>query len=141
MRLYPRQGQTSIDHPEYGHFDANTDGSFDLPEDAAEQLRRFHVGGQPLWETDIERQNRLYHEELERRRDPATLMDAVQQLVNAAQAVPAPAAVPAPPAQATPKAEPVAKAEKPAEPAKTEKTQTPPPGKATRGRRAASGGG
>lgn len=95
MRLYSRAGATSLDDPEYGHFDAGADGGFDLPEELGERLHRFHVGKEPLWETDIERQHRLMQEELERRKDPATLLDAVQQLVAAAKAVtPEPAPVP-----------------------------------------------
>jgi hypothetical protein len=84
MRLYTRTGATSIDDPEYGHFDADDSGAFDLPEDMAERLRRFHHGARPSWETDIERQYRLAYEELERRKDPATLLAAVEQLVQAA---------------------------------------------------------
>ena len=96
MRLYPRADQTTIDDPEWGHFDAGPDGAFDLPEELAEQLRRFHVNKQPLWETDIERQNRLAAEELERRRDPMTLLAAVEQLVAAAATVqPEPSPTPA----------------------------------------------
>jgi hypothetical protein len=86
MRLYSRTGATAVDTPE-GHFDAGEDGAFDLPETVARQMHSFHVNGEPLWETDIERQHRLIAEEMERRKDPATLLDAVQQLVQAAQAV------------------------------------------------------
>lgn len=97
MRLYSRTGATALDDPDYGHFDAGPNGEFDLPEDFAERLRRFHVGRQPLWETDIERQHRLINEELERRKDPATLLAAVEQLVSAAKATTAePAAEPSP---------------------------------------------
>lgn len=84
MRLYTRTGATALDDPEHGHFDADEQGAFLLPEDLAERLRRFHVGGKPAWETDVERQRRLIHEEMERRKDPATLLDAVEQLVKAA---------------------------------------------------------
>lgn len=87
MRLYTRTGATALDDSEFGHFDANDDGGFDFPDPLSDKLHRFHAGGQPMWETDIERQQRLIAEELERRRDPATLMEAVQQLVNAAKAV------------------------------------------------------
>jgi hypothetical protein len=91
MRLYSRTGATALDDPEYGHFDADLDGGFDFPDDLSDLLHRFHLRGKAVWETDIERQSRLMEEELERRRDPATLMDAVQQLVNAARGVtPAP---------------------------------------------------
>lgn len=87
MRLYTRTGASALDDPEYGHFDADENGGFDFPDDLSDRLHRFHAGGRPLWETDVERQNRLMAEELERRRDPATLMEAVQQLVNAAKTV------------------------------------------------------
>jgi hypothetical protein len=86
MRLYTRTGATALDHPVFGHFDADESGGFDFPNELSDQLHGFAVGGRPLWETDIERQNRLISEEMERRRDPATLMEAVQQLVNAAKA-------------------------------------------------------
>jgi len=87
MRLYTRTGATALDDPEYGHFDADEQGGFDVPEEFGERLRRFHAGKQPLWETDIERQNRLMQEELDRRQDPATLLSAVEQLVAAARSV------------------------------------------------------
>jgi hypothetical protein len=86
MRLYTRTGATALDDPEYGHFDADEQGSFILPEDLAERLHGFHVGGQPMWETDLERQRRLIAEEMERRKDPATLLSAVEQIMQAAQA-------------------------------------------------------
>lgn len=86
MRLYSRTGATALDDPEYGHFDADDQGAFDFPDDLSDRLHRFHTAGKPAWETDVERQARLIQEEMERRRDPATLMAAVQQLVEAAQA-------------------------------------------------------
>lgn len=93
MRLYSRTGATALDDPEYGHFDAGPSGGFDLPDDLSDRLHGFHVAGQPMWETDVERQHRLINEELERRKDPATLLAAVEQLVNAAKssASPSPA--------------------------------------------------
>jgi hypothetical protein len=86
MRLYTRTGATALDHPVFGHFDANSDGGFDFPNELSDQLHGFAVGGRPLWETDVERQNRLIGEELERRKDPATLLGVVEQLMRAAQA-------------------------------------------------------
>ncbi|MFJ9771231.1 hypothetical protein ACIRVF_08300 [Kitasatospora sp. NPDC101157] len=83
MRLYSRTGATALDDPRHGRIEADPDhGGFDLPEELAEELRGF-----PAWETDVERQQRLVIEEIERRKDPATLLDAVQQLVRAAQTV------------------------------------------------------
>lgn len=113
MRLYSRTGATTLDDPEYGHFDVNAEGGFDLPEDLGERLRRFHVDKQPLWETDIERQERLLAEEMERRRDPATLQALVEQLLRG-QSTPVQAPAPAPAAKSTSKAR---KAASPAPPA------------------------
>jgi hypothetical protein len=94
MRLYTRTGATALDDPEFGHFDADEQGGFDFPDPLSDRLHAFHWRGKPMWETDIERQQRLMSEEMERRRDPASLYEAVAQLMNAAKAV-APAA-PAP---------------------------------------------
>lgn len=92
MRLYTRTGATALDDPEYGHFDADDQGAFDFPDDVSDRLRRFHVAGQLAWEDDIERQNRLISEEMERRKDPATLLEAVEQIMRAAQATTEPVA-------------------------------------------------
>lgn len=86
MRLYSRTGATALDDPEFGHFDAGPDGSFDFPDDLSDRLHGFHVAGRPAWETDVERQHRLIAEELERRKDPASLLSAVEQLLAAAKA-------------------------------------------------------
>lgn len=86
MRLYSRTGQTVLNDPEYGTFEPGPDGGFDLPEDLAERQRRFHVDKQPLWETDIGRQERLIAEEMERRKDPLTMLKLMEQMVAATQA-------------------------------------------------------
>lgn len=87
MRLFTRTGATALDDPEYGHFDADEQGGFDFPDDLSDRLHKFAFRGRPAWETDVERQHRMISEELERRKDPATLLDAVQQLVAAARSV------------------------------------------------------
>jgi hypothetical protein len=79
-------GVTALDDPEYGTFQADENGGFDFPDDVSDRLHGFHYRGQPMWETDVERQQRLIAEELERRKDPATLLSAVEQLVKAASA-------------------------------------------------------
>lgn len=86
MRLYTRAGATALDHPVFGHFDADEQGGFDFPNELSDELHSFHPGGRPAWETDVERQHRLIGEELERRKDPATLLGVVEQLMRAAQA-------------------------------------------------------
>jgi hypothetical protein len=114
MRLYSCTGVTALDDPEHGTFQADGAGAFDFPDDVSDRLHSVHLRGKPMWETDVERQHRLINEELERRKDPATLLSAVEQLVKAASATaaltaPAAPAAPAEPAPAAPAA--------PAEPA------------------------
>lgn len=85
MRLYSRTDTGAVEHDGV-HYEPEGDGGFEFPEDVGEQLHSFHTGGKPQWETQIERQARLMNEEMERRKDPATLLSAVEQIVNAAQA-------------------------------------------------------
>lgn len=88
MRLYSRTGAAAITNPVTGVVhEPGPDGGFDLPDDFARAQLSFHVNGGPLWETQAGRSSRLVAEELERRKDPATLLDAVNQLVAAAKAV------------------------------------------------------
>lgn len=94
MRLYSRDGATAVSHGGVT-YTAGDDGGFDFPEPVGQYLHAFHAGKRPLWETDIERQYREAAEETELRKDPATLLDAVNQLVAAAKAT-APPAQPAP---------------------------------------------
>ncbi|GAA2732316.1 hypothetical protein [Streptomyces nogalater] len=101
MRLYSRMGVTALDDPEYGNFQADETGAFDFPDGVSDRLHGFHYRGRPMWETDIERQNRLINEELERRKDPSTLLSAVEQLVKAASATAA-LTQPAAPAEPAP---------------------------------------
>ncbi|MFD0032530.1 hypothetical protein ACFVJK_30535 [Streptomyces sp. NPDC127172] len=120
MRLYSCTGVTALDDAEFGNFTADETGAFDFPDEVSDRLHSFHLHGRPMWETDIERQRRLISEELERRKDPATLLSAVEQLVRAASAtaaLTAPALAPAPAAPTAP-VEP-APALAPAEPAPT----------------------
>lgn len=85
MRLYSRLGATSVTHHGETYEAAGDTGEFDFPEDVANELHSFHVDGQPMWEDEIEMRRRLAAEELDRRRDPATLMTAVEQIVGAAR--------------------------------------------------------
>lgn len=83
MRLYSRVGATALDH-DGQHYTAEPDGSFLLPEEVADAIGRFHVGGKPLWEDEVGRQARLISEEDARRRDPRTLLDAVERITHLA---------------------------------------------------------
>jgi hypothetical protein len=99
-RLYSRTGAVAHDHPEYGHFEAGKDGGFDFPDELSDELLRFHVGKQPIWEDQVGRQARTAAEEEARMRDPATLATLVAELVRAAQPSQAEAPKSAPAAKA-----------------------------------------
>lgn len=77
-RLYPRVPTPAVDAPE-GHYEPEGDGGFDFPGPLADRLHAARHGGRKLWETSIERQERTHHEDLDRRRDPAALHDAVDR--------------------------------------------------------------
>ena len=86
MRLYSRTGATSVHHG--GQlFTPGDSGGFDFPDDVSDVLHPFAVRGERLWETDVERQRRILGEEMDRRRDPASLYDAVAKIMQAAEAV------------------------------------------------------
>lgn len=95
MRLYPRDASTaSVEHGGVRYEPAD-DGGFDFPGPVSDHLHGFHVNGEPMWETSIERQRRLIAEEAARRADPRTLLDAVEELTRqAAAGAPAPRAAP-----------------------------------------------
>jgi hypothetical protein len=100
VRLYPRSDDASgVDHAGV-HYKPASDGGFDLPDEIADLLHGSAVGGQPQWETSVERQNRQVAEELARQRSPEALYEAVSKLVNAATAAPAAKPEPVKPAPA-----------------------------------------
>jgi hypothetical protein len=80
MKLYTTQGHSKVAHPEFGEFEVDDEGAIEVPEELGVQLHGTHVGGVPGWETVEERRLRLVAEEDARRRDPATLLDAVERL-------------------------------------------------------------
>jgi hypothetical protein len=86
MRLYSTHDHavTQVDDPELGVVTPDENGGFELSHNFASTLHAF-----PGWEDDAERAARLAREEADRRRDPATLLDAVQELVEAQKSAPA----------------------------------------------------
>jgi predicted trehalose synthase len=81
MRIYTLTGATSVDDPQYGRFNADANGAFDgLPDEMAKRLHSFHLNGKAAWETDAEREQRIVSEELDRMRDPATLLAAIKEM-------------------------------------------------------------
>jgi hypothetical protein len=86
VRLYARiEGTTEVTCAGVTYKPGN-DGGFDFPNEVSDELASFHVRGRPMWEDQIGRQRRLIQEEAARRADPATLLDAVEQLVQQAKA-------------------------------------------------------
>lgn len=79
MRLYTLTGAARVDDPEFGSFTANSDGSFDFPNPLSDRLHGFAFGGKRAWESDAEREQRIVSEELDRMRDPATLLAAIKE--------------------------------------------------------------
>ena len=86
MRLYSRTGAASVHHGGQVYTPGDS-GGFDFPDDVSDKLHPFAVRGERMWETDIERQRRILGEEMDRRRDPASLYEAVAKLVQAADSV------------------------------------------------------
>jgi hypothetical protein len=83
-RLYSRMNAGAIDDPQYGHFEPDpAHGGFDLPDELSDRLAGFCHRGKPAWETGEQRSERLHGEDLDRRRDPAMLYDAVGEFSGA----------------------------------------------------------
>jgi hypothetical protein len=91
MRLYSTTGAASVQHDGVRYEPAD-DGGFDFPDALSDHLHGFHDDGKPMWETHAERHARFIAEELERRKDPATLLAAVEQLGQVGY--PSPARIP-----------------------------------------------
>jgi hypothetical protein len=89
MRLYPRAGQAVLVH-DGQQYTADGDGGFDLPDPVGRHVHRFHVDGVPMWETDVEQQQRFIREDIARRRDPSSQYDLLERIAAQAPA-PAPA--------------------------------------------------
>lgn len=76
MRLYTKTGATQVDDPEYGTFSPDVNGAFDgLPDGMYAKLH-----GRPGWENEAERVARLAAEQLEKMRDPATMLAELQKM-------------------------------------------------------------
>jgi hypothetical protein len=79
MRLYTRTGATQVSAG--GNvYTADTDGAFEFPQDVGAEVHAFHVDGKPAWEDDAERAARLAAEQMEKLRDPATMLAELQKM-------------------------------------------------------------
>jgi hypothetical protein len=79
-RIYHKTGASGIVGPDGVQYDPTGDGAFDVPQEVAEFLLGNHIAGEPAWETDGTRVERLAAEEHARRADPANLLTAVERL-------------------------------------------------------------
>jgi hypothetical protein len=80
MRLYSHTGAVAIDAPE-GHFEPDEDGGFDgLPDAVFSRLHHSAVKGRRHWEDEVERSERMHGDDLARKRDPASIHDALSEL-------------------------------------------------------------
>lgn len=76
MRLYNTEGAAQVDDPEYGTFKPGETGAFDgLPDGMYAKLH-----GRPGWENEAERTARLAAEQMEKLRDPATMLAELQKM-------------------------------------------------------------
>jgi hypothetical protein len=87
MRLYSlTEDVPAIDHPDFGHFEPDDSGGFDLPDQMVSLLHSSAVAGVKQWETGPERQLRTAAAELRRKQSPDALYDLFERFVQAAGA-------------------------------------------------------
>jgi len=82
MRLYTKTGATQVDDPQYGTFTPDDNGAFEFPDPLGAKLH-----GRPEWETEDVRATRIATEELDRLRDPATLLAELRKMSEGQGAV------------------------------------------------------
>lgn len=87
MRLYSRIGAESTVH-EGVSYTRGHDGAFDFPEHVGREVHGFHAGKVPLWETEVEQQQRLIAEDIKRRSDPASQYDLLERIARGPAASP-----------------------------------------------------
>ncbi len=90
MRLHSRTGCAALVHNGQRYVPGD-DGAFELPDHVAREVHSFHVSKVPLWETDVERQQRMIREETDRRRDPSAQYEILDRIMKASERGPDPA--------------------------------------------------
>ena len=133
MYLYSLVGADAHKDPEYGLFTPDGSGAFPFPDEVSDVLVTCAVRGRKQWETEEARAERMHGQEMARRRDPASVLTAMEEnaalvrqlaavtaqlaAIQLAQAAPAaPVAAPVPEAAAEDPEPAVAAAEVPAVP-------------------------
>lgn len=80
-KLFTLTGATVVAHPDLPKpAKVNPDGSFTLPDDVAAHLHRVHINGSRVWETPVERDQRLTAEADAADRDPKALLAELKAL-------------------------------------------------------------
>lgn len=117
MRLYSQVGADSHVTPDGTRYTPDDVGGFDFSDEVSDLIGGFAVKGRRLWETETERADRMHGMEMARRRDPSSLLAAMEDnaaltrkvtelmtMLAQAQLAQAPAAaeVPAVPAETEP---------------------------------------
>lgn len=122
MRLYTMTGATQVSAGGTV-YTGDENGVFEFPQDVGAEQHSFHVNGKAAWEDDAERAARLAAEQMEKLRDPATMLAELQKMtagqgalasllanaLGAAQAAPAQAETSVPEAPSEPAPSSVAK--------------------------------
>lgn len=150
MRLYSLVGADQHVDPEHGRYAPDEAGGFDFPDEISDVLEGFAVKGRKLWETEADRVGRLHGMEMARRRDPATMLAAMEDnasltrkvtelmaMLTAAQLGQASPASPPPAAGASAPEDPAAPGPEPETPTAPEGAKPAPP-KAARASRGAA---
>lgn len=131
MRLYSLVGADSHVTPDGARYTPDDAGGFDFTDEVSDPIERCAVKGKRMWETEAERVDRLHGMEMARRRDPASMLTAMEEnaaltrkvtelmaMLTAAQLAQVPAAAAPVPAEASADPEP---AEAPAKAARAAK--------------------
>lgn len=78
MRLYSLMGADSHVTPDGTRYTPDDIGGFDFPDEVSDLIGGFAVKGRRLWETETERADRMHGMEMARRRDPASMLAAME---------------------------------------------------------------
>ncbi len=79
MRLYSLVGADSHVTPDGTRYIPDEAGGFDFPDEVSDPIEGCAVKGKRLWETEADRVERLHGMEMARRRDPASMLTAMEE--------------------------------------------------------------
>jgi hypothetical protein len=79
MRLYSLVGADSHVTPDGTRYAPDDAGGFDFPDEVSDPIEGCAVKGKRLWESEPDRVERLHGMEMARRRDPASMLTAMEE--------------------------------------------------------------